>query len=68
MTGVYVPPHVRVNVPACNPQTGGHFARACVRPLYKKSEIAGIRMAREIQIVFFVLFILLRFYIEVNFH
>ena len=38
-----------------------------MRPLYKKSVIVGIRMAREIQIVFFVLFILLSFSIEVYF-
>ena len=35
-------------------QTGGHFACACVQPLYKEGVIAVIKMAREIQIVLFM--------------
>ena len=38
-----------------------------MRPLYKTCVIAGIRMAREIQIVFFILFILLSFYLKLFF-
>ena len=42
--------------------TGGHFACACVQPLYKEGVIAVIKMAREIQIVLFM-FILVSFLI-----
>ena len=43
-------------------RTGGHFACACVQPLYKEGVIAVIKMAREIQIVLFM-FILVSFLI-----
>ena len=50
--------------------TGGHFACACVQPLYKEGVIAVIKMAREIQIVLFmfiwVSFLIVSFTIQGN--